>query len=145
MERVFPIALICAGAMAFYTARSYPKSMFSPVDPGTFPSLLAAGVMVCGLLLLIGTFRKTAQPVADEDASANMGMSEFMTGVALIGVLILLALSFDVLGFIESCGAVAVALAYLQSRRIIASIVTGVLVVAVVYVVFKTLLAVPLP
>lgn len=146
MDRVFGIGLMCVSGVALYISQSFPKSMFSPVHPGTFPSIIAIGLFVCGALLTIQAFRAAAPAQSDgADHGAGGAYAELISGGLFVLLLIGLAATFEMVGFALSSGVAALALAYYQSRRILVSIVTAIAVVAAVYVLFKIALAVPLP
>ncbi len=145
MNRAFSIGVICAGALIFYKAWMFPKSMFSPISPGAFPAVVGVGLFICGAILLSQSSispQKSGYPAA---TSSSDGRREFVTGLILLAILAALAATFNQIGFLIASGLAATGLAYLQSQRIFVSIVTGAGIVSTVYVIFRLLLSVPLP
>lgn len=144
MDRIFAIGLIAVAGGLLLVARSFPTSMFSPVSAGMFPTIMTVALLVCAVLMLAGTFLR--RPVdAPEPAESEQAGNELKSGFVLVAVLLVIAIGFERFGFLASCGLAAIALAYFLSRRIVTSILTGGVVVGVVYVIFRQLLNVPLP
>ena len=57
-DAVFGLLLLALGAIVLFTVRVFPKIPGQPVGPALFPGLIAAGLSVCGLLLLVRGLRQ---------------------------------------------------------------------------------------
>jgi len=114
---------------------------YAKVGPHIFPIIVAAGLIVTGLIIAFRSIARTGEPLAAESAETDWG------AVAIVSVgLILNALLLKPLGFIIAALGLfmAVSLAF-GSRRYLRDLVIGIVLALVTYFGFTRGLGLQLP
>lgn len=138
-------ALIALGAAVLWEIRSFPPMPGQKFGPAWFPGLIAAGLVVCGALLIASRLRASApQPLIELPAWVRQPRPA-AAFTAVVGGLVFYVLAAGTLGFHLT----AAALLLVWSRLLGASwrLALAVAVVATLAVqgAFYKLLKVPLP
>jgi putative tricarboxylic transport membrane protein len=60
-DAVFGLLLMLLGAAVLFAIQGYPKIPGQPVGPALFPGLIAAGLCICGVLLVVRGWRQRAR------------------------------------------------------------------------------------
>lgn len=128
------------GALQINVTQSYAR-----VGPRFFPLLVAAGLVVCGALLLAQALRgRAADPEGGEDVDADAPTD--WRAVLLVAVgLVLTALLMERLGFPVTAGGLFWAVAFAFGSRSPLAPAVGVGLALVVYLAFTRLLGLDLP
>lgn len=142
---------IVLGIAAAVLASRFPNNHGTAVGPGAFPMLVGIGIALSGAFILIEdqvSRRKTARAEPDADADAEVpeapGRAGFPIGlsagiVAFCVVSLTISLTLSAAFAFTACGRL------LGRFRWLWSIVSGLVGAAVVHLVFRVLLTVPLP
>ena len=129
-DRWLGLALALLAAAVLWSARAFPNVPGQKVGAGFLPMLVGAGLLLCGVALVLRSFRAGAY--ADEEAAAVPGTEHFGSSLVVIGVVIVAPLGL---------------LAVFKALRV--NTVTALLWAAagtlVVHFAFYKLLRVPLP
>lgn len=112
MQRAVPgLALCLAGLLMFFLVRGQPAWLGQNVGPGLMAKLLAVGVIALGALWAIWcAVRPDPMQEASGCGTGDGAPAERWSGPALLGSVLVFALSLPVLGLVIS-GSLAAALA----------------------------------
>lgn len=119
---------------------------YSRIGPRFFPLLVAAGLLVCGALLLLGALRgRAAPPEAGEDVDTR-APPDYRAVAVIVGALVLYALLLETAGFVLASAALfwGVALAF-GSRAWLRDPLIGLVLAFAVFGAFTRLLGLRLP
>ena len=144
-DAVFGLLLMILGAAVLLAVQGYPKIPGQPVGPALFPGLIAAGLCVCGVLLVARGWRERAQQgwLAWDDW-VRSPRHVLALAVLLASVLFYIyAASF--LGFLLTAFLILLAMFLVLRVRPVAAVVIAVIAVLLVHTAFYKLLKVPLP
>jgi putative tricarboxylic transport membrane protein len=144
-DAVFGALFLVLALLVLWTIQSYPKIPGQNVGPAAFPGVVAAGLLVCALLLVV-------QGVRDRHAVSWFVRGEWTrephTLIAFgitIGGLLLYVLASDKLGFLIT-GVVMLASLMLALRvRPLTTLSVAVVATLAIHVAFYKGLRVPLP
>jgi putative tricarboxylic transport membrane protein len=142
-DRWLGLALALLAAAVLWSARAFPNVPGQKVGAGFLPMLVGAGLLLCGVALVLRSFRAAAY--ADQEAAAAPGTEHFGSSLVVIGVVVFYIALADRLGFliVAPLGLLAV----FKALRV--NTVTALLWAAagtlVVHFAFYKLLRVPLP
>ena len=142
-DRWLGLALALLAAAVLWTARDFPNVPGQKVGAGFLPMLVGAGLLLCGVALMLRSLRAAAY--VDEKAAAAPGSEHFGSSLVVIGVIVAYVALADRLGFliVAPLGLLAVFKALrVATRPALLWAVAGTLVV---HVAFYKLLRVPLP
>lgn len=141
------LGVLALGAYFAYGAFAISVSQnYSRVGPRLFPFVVAAGLLLCGALLLVQALRGHAAPAeAGEDVDTDLPpdlVAVAGVGAALVAYLLLL----EAAGFVLASAALfwGVALAF-GSRHLLRDPLIGLALGLVVYLAFTRLLGLRLP
>lgn len=144
-DAVFGLLLLALGVAVLAAIQGFPKIPGQPVGPALFPGLLAAGLCVCGVLLLVRGWRSRAQQgwVVFEPwvRSPRHGIA---LGVLLGGIVFYIAVA-DLLGFLPTATIVLAALFVALRVPVPRALLVAVIAALAIHIAFYKLLRVPLP
>jgi putative tricarboxylic transport membrane protein len=135
----------CLAAAVYLTARSFPPMPGQNVGPNMFPQLIAAGLMICAILLVI----RGVKTVGKEALIALpdwLGANRITLGFAMIPLTLLLyaALS-ESLGFIATAALLLLILFLVFAVRLRTALAVAIIGALCTHYLFYKLLKVPLP
>jgi putative tricarboxylic transport membrane protein len=134
--------LVFAAALAFFS-RDFPSIPSQQYGAAVFPTLIAAGFAVCGVLMVVSGVRQGGPVLAWADwARERHGFRNVVVTVAAILFYILAA---DTLGFLLTIVPILLILFRLLGVGWIASVGLAAVVALVVQYIFGSFLYVPLP
>jgi putative tricarboxylic transport membrane protein len=144
-DAVFGLLLIALGAGVLIGVQGYPKIPGQPVGPALFPGLIAAGLCICGALLVLqGVRHRATQPwVVGQDWMRSP--RHVLAFVVLLGSIVFYILAADTLGFLLTAPVILLALFLVLRVRPVTAVAVAVLASLVVHFAFYKLLRVPLP
>jgi putative tricarboxylic transport membrane protein len=133
-DRVLGGLLIILAALVFWSAQSLVIPFAAdPLGPKGFPSAVAVILAACGALILVGRGLAFAWP--------ERRAAPFLLIVVMVGYALLL----ETLGFLLATAGLAIGVALLFGARPWLALVTGVVTSVALWVLFDTLLDLPLP
>ncbi len=140
------VAIVGAGAYLLLDWNLPSARIGDPLGPRAFPALIGGGLVLSGLLLFLETWKKrrlAASPV--EPRSAEQKHVPLLLA-AMVAWTALYYLSFDRLGYLIATPLFILGLlSYFNRRRHVANLAVAAGFTIVVYLLFSTLLGVPLP
>lgn len=144
-DAVFGALLMVLGAAVLVAIQGYPKIPGQPVGPALFPGLIAAGLCVCGVLLLAKGLRQRAeQPWLTWDDWVRS--PRHVLGLAvLVGSILFYILASETLGFLPTAAIILLALLLVLRVRPPIAVAVAVVATLLVHFAFYKLLRVPLP
>jgi putative tricarboxylic transport membrane protein len=144
-DAVFGVVLLLLGVVVLVHVQSFPRIPGQQYGPGLFPGTIAAGLAICGALLIVSGLRHRAeQPwfVPDAWLRSSRHVAAF---AAIVGGIVAYLLLVETIGFlIVSTALLAVWLTVLRVRWTI-TLVIAPLATLVIWYAFYKLLRVPLP
>ncbi len=141
LQRIFALALLAVCAALAVMAWPYQAAFsYEPVGPRAYP-LLMLGLMSLGLLYL--AIRPT--PIVRKDDEPALDRETLIKITACVGLLIIFAATFEVLGFILSAILVGIPMARLYGGRWLNSTLVVVGMSVFLYWLFDRDMDVPLP
>ena len=144
-DAVFGLVLLALALTVFVVAGSYPTVPAQRVGPGLFPSLIAVGLAVGGVILIARGWRQRATvPMVRWDTW--IGSPRHVAGFfAVIASVVFYVVAVDQLGFILTAIAVLTALFWVFAVPWRRSIVVALVATLLIHFAFYKLLRVPLP
>jgi putative tricarboxylic transport membrane protein len=144
-DAVFGLLFMLLGAAVLVAIQGYPKIPGQPVGPALFPGIIAAGLCVCGVLLVARGWRARADHpwLAWEDWVRS---PRHVAALAvLLGAILFYILAADKLGFLPAAALVLLSLFLVLKVPPGRAVVIAVIAALVVHFAFYKLLRVPLP
>ncbi|MCC7115406.1 MAG: tripartite tricarboxylate transporter TctB family protein [Burkholderiales bacterium] len=144
-DAVIGAILVVLGLAVVVHVQGFPRIPGQTVGPGLFPGLIAAGLAVCGALLIASGIRhRAAQPwfVAGAWSRTVRGVASVAAVIVAIAAYVLLG---DALGFVVVAPAILVGLFVVFGVRPLHAAGLAVVASLVIWYVFYKLLRVPLP
>ena len=144
-DAIFGAVLLILGIAVLVHVPSFPQMAGQKVGPALFPGLIAAGLVVCALILIVnGVKHRATAPWINtgEWTRSRRHIGAFFVTIAAVIAYIVLA---DKLGFLIIGPLVLLALFIAYGVRLITAIVVAIVVAFVIHYAFYTLLRVPLP
>ncbi|MCE3270702.1 MAG: hypothetical protein K0S57_1099 [Ramlibacter sp.] len=144
-DAVFGLLLVILGGGLIVGVQGYPKIPGQPVGPALFPGLIAAGLCVCGVLLIAKGLRQRAgQPWLAWDDWVRSRRHVAALLVLLGSVVFYIAVS-DKLGFLLTATLILAANFLVLRVRPLPAVAVAVIAALLVHFAFYKLLRVPLP
>lgn len=134
-DRILGLTVLGLAIWYGWTAGDYEASFGDPLGPAAFPQMLAVPAALLSLFLIL-------RP--DPDPSWASGLPA-LRQIATVAVLLAYAFFLEDLGFILATALGAVAMSRLLGAGWVKSTVAGVVLAVALFVVFDTLLGLPLP
>ena len=144
-DAIFGIVLMLLGAAVLVAIRGYPNIPGQPVGPALFPGLIAAGLCVCGAVLVVKGLqqRAAARWLAWDDWVRS---PRHVAGlVVLLGGIVFYIVAADVLGFLLTAPVILLALFLVLRVKPLTAVTVAIVASFVVHFAFYKLLRVPLP
>ncbi|MDF0599414.1 tripartite tricarboxylate transporter TctB family protein [Psychromarinibacter sp. C21-152] len=108
--------LVLFGGWVLFVALGFPDMPGQSIGPGTFPSVLGVAFLLGGLCLIVAGRSRGTRRLADLNPGWRRAPRLLAAGLATIGVLVL-ALSFETVGFPLSATVLLYALFFLEGYR----------------------------
>jgi putative tricarboxylic transport membrane protein len=144
-DAIFGALLMILGAAVLVAIQGYPRIPGQPVGPALFPGLIAAGLCVCGVLLLAKGLRQRAEhPWLTWDDWVR-SPRHVLGLVVVVGSILFYILASDALGFLPTAAIILLALQLVLRVRPPTAIVVAIVATLLVHFAFYKLLRVPLP
>jgi len=142
-ELVIGLVLLALAVVIFFDARRLaPGSMYG-VGPGVAPAMIAAGLVVLGLLTVLAAWRPRGAEGAEEGGGPIDTAAVVVIMAALAALIALMTLGG---GFILACTVLFAGTAWAFGRRApVADVVIGLVLALLVYAVFTRALTLNLP
>ena len=134
-DRILGLVILGLAIWYGWTAGSYEASFGDPLGPAAFPQMLAVPTALLSLFLIL---RPDPEPVW---AERRQGLLQIVT----IGVLIAYAFFLEDLGFVLATTIAVIAMSRLLGANWLKSAISGVVMAVGLFVLFDTLLGLPLP
>jgi len=96
IDRWLGLALALLAGAVLWSARAFPVVPGQKVGAGFLPTLVGAGLLLCGLALVVRSLRA----IYPEDTPAEPGTEHFGSSLVVIGVVVFYVLAADRLGFL---------------------------------------------
>jgi len=142
-DAVLGVLLLAMGATLAYASSGFPAIRGQPYGANVFPTLVAIGFALCGVILVFSGLRQRRPAIEWADwARERHGVRNVLI---VIGGVIFYILFSRRLGFLFTMGPLLLVLLRLFDVGWIMSIVVAVIVSLVILYVFGSLLYVPLP
>lgn len=144
-DAVFGLLLMILGGAVLVAVQGYPKIPGQPVGPALFPGLIAAGLCICGVLLVARGWRQRAGQhwLRWEDwVRSPRHVAALAILLAAIAFYIVAA---DVLGFLLTAPVILLALMLVLRVRPLTAVTVALVATLLVHFAFYKLLRVPLP
>jgi putative tricarboxylic transport membrane protein len=144
-DAVFGAVLLLLGIVVVVHVQAFPKIPGQRVGPALFPGLVAAGLAVCGVLLIVSGFRSRATEPWYETAEWMRSGRHFVSFVAIVGGVAAYVLVANAVGFLIVAPILLWTWFTVLGMRRRAAVVTAVVATLVIWYAFYKLLRVPLP
>ena len=144
-DTIFGAVLLVLGIAVLVHVPSFPQMAGQKVGPALFPGLIAAGLVVCALILIVnGVKHRATAPWINtgEWTRSRRHIGAFFVTIAAVIAYIALA---DKLGFLVIGPLVLLALFIAYGVRPLSAIIVAIAVTLVIHYAFYKLLRVPLP
>jgi putative tricarboxylic transport membrane protein len=144
-DAIFGLVLAILGGLVLFTVQSYPRIPGQQVGPALFPGLIAAGIFICGIVLVVRGWRqrKAAPWVAPGD---GLRSPRHAAGLALlVASVVFYIVAAEKLGFLPSAVIILTAMFYVLRVPLGKSLLIAVIASLVIHFMFYKLLRVPLP
>ena len=141
IDRWLGLALALLAGAVLWSARAFPVVPGQKVGAGFLPTLVGAGLMICGVALVVRSLR--AQYAAE--AASVPGTEHFGSALVIIGVVVFYILAADKLGFLIVAPLCLVAIFKALRVSLKTALLWAFVGTLVVHFAFFKLLRVPLP
>jgi putative tricarboxylic transport membrane protein len=144
-DAVFGLLLTLLGAAVLVGIQGYPRIPGQPVGPALFPGLIAAGLCVCGVLLVVRGWRHRTQQrwLAWDDWVRSP--RHVVALLVLLGSVVFYIVAADVLGFLPTAFLILMAMFLALRVRLPVALAVALVATLLVHTAFYKLLKVPLP
>ena len=154
-DAIWGALFIIGAAAVLIHVQGFPKIPGQNVGPGLFPGVIAAGIAICGLILIVRGLRARAagDDVAGDGAAARwfvlppwLRSAQHIGGFAvLVGVNVFYLLVVDRLGFLITGFVYLLALMWVLRVRLARAVPVAIVMTLLIHYAFYKLLKVPLP
>lgn len=144
-DAVFGALLLLLGVVVLVHVQGFPKIPGQPVGPALFPGLVAAGLAVCGVLLIVSGIRRRAEQPWYETAEWMRSGRHFIAFAAIVGGVVAYVLLATHVGFLLVAPVLLWIWFSVLGVRPVRAIVVAVAASLVIWYAFYKLLRVPLP
>ena len=144
-DAVFGVLLLALGIAVLWHVQSFPKMPGQNVGPALFPGSIAAGIIVCALLLIVSGLRSRPAARWFEGLPWTRSPRHVAAFAALVLATIAYILFSTSVGFliIAPLGLAAMLVAFGVRRRL--AVIVAIIGTIVIWYAFYKLLRVPLP
>ena len=144
-DAIFGAVLLILGIAVLVHVPSFPQMAGQQVGPALFPGLIAAGLVVCTLILIVNGVRQRATAPWINTGDWTRSRRHIGAFFVTIGAVIAYIALADKLGFLIIGPLVLLALFLAYGVRPLTGIVVAIVVAFVIHYAFYKLLRVPLP
>jgi putative tricarboxylic transport membrane protein len=149
-DAIWGALFIIGSAAVLFHIQDFPKIPGQNVGPALFPGVVAAGIGICGLLLVVRGLRARAARAGDEAkwfvAPSWLASARHFGGfLVFIGVNLFYLFAAAKLGFLPTGMIYLFALMWVLRVRLSVAIPVAILTTFAIHYVFYKLLKVPLP
>lgn len=144
-DAVFGAILLLLGIVVLVHVQSFPKIPGQQYGPALFPGVVAAGLAVCGALLIASGLRERAHVPWLDLAEWMRSGRHLLAFAAIVGGTIAYILWADDLGFLLLAPIVLLVWLLSLQVRVLPALVTSLAVCFAMWYAFYKLLRVPLP
>jgi putative tricarboxylic transport membrane protein len=144
-DAVFGAVLMIVGAAILGVVQGYPKIPGQNVGPALFPGLIAAGLIGCGVLLLIGGIRERRTVPWFEPMPWMRSPRHLIACASVVGAVVLYVLLANAIGFLIVSPLLLFGMFVAFGVRVRPAGIVAVLATLVIWYAFYKLLRVPLP
>ena len=147
-DAVWGVLLALLGAAVLAHVQGFPRIPGQNIGPGIFPGIVAAGLGVCGLLLVLRgvASRRGAEPAPWAQAPAWLrSRQQLLAAAVLVGVNLFYLLAVERLGFVLTAFVYLAALMWVLRVRWAVLLPVAVVATLLIHLAFSRLLKVPLP
>lgn len=144
-DAVFGALFLLLGVVVLVHVQGFPKIPGQPVGPALFPGLVAAGLAVCGILLIVSGIRRRAEQPWYETAEWMRSGRHFIAFAAIVGGVVAYVLLAAYVGFLLVAPVLLWIWFSVLGVRPLRAIVVAVVASLVIWYAFYKLLRVPLP
>jgi putative tricarboxylic transport membrane protein len=144
-DAIFGAILLLLGVVLLVHVQSFPKIPGQQYGPAIFPGLTAAGLAICGAMLVVSGLRERATVPWFQFADWLRSTQHLVAFAAIVGGCVAYILWADDLGFLLLSPVVLFVWLIVLRVRPVAAVVTAVLVALAIWYAFYKLLRVPLP
>lgn len=144
-DAIFGLVLAVLGGLVLFTVQSFPKIPGQKVGPALFPGLIAAGILACGIVLIVrGWLARKAAPWVM--AGDGLRSPRHAAGLALLIASVLFYIFVaEKLGFLPTAVIILTSMFYVLRVPLGRSLLIAVIASLVIHFMFYKLLRVPLP
>lgn len=144
-DAVFGLLLLALGATVIAVVSSYPAVPAQRVGPALFPALIAAGLMIGGVILVVRGWReRTTVPWLHFEPWVH-SLRHVARFIGVIGAVIFYVLAANRLGFLPTSLIILAVMFRLFGVALGRSILIAAIATFVIHFAFYKLLRVPLP
>lgn len=144
-DAIFGAVLLLLGVVIVVHVQGFPKIPGQQVGPALFPGLIAAGLAVCGALLIVSGVRKRTTEPWYETAEWMRSGRHFASFAAIVGGVAAYVLLADAVGFLLVAPVLLWIWFSVLGVRPLTAIVVAIAATFVIWYSFYKLLRVPLP
>jgi putative tricarboxylic transport membrane protein len=144
-DAIFGAVLLILGIAVLVHVPSFPQMAGQKVGPALFPGLIAAGLVVCALILIVNGVKQRATSPWVNTGDWTRSRRHIGAFFVTIGAVIAYVVLADKLGFLIIGPLVLLALFLAYGVRPLTAIVVAIVVAFVIHYAFYKLLRVPLP
>lgn len=144
-DAIFGAVFLLVGLVAIAHVQGFPRIPGQQVGPALFPGLVAAGLAVCGVLLIVSGYRKRAAEPWAETADWMRSGRHFVAFTSIVGGVVAYVLVADAVGFLIVAPILLWLWFTVLGVRRGTAIVVAIAATLVIWYAFYRLLRVPLP
>lgn len=144
-DAIFGAVLLLLGVVIVVHVQAFPKIPGQQVGPALFPGIVAAGLAVCGILLVLSGLRQRATQPWFEIADWMSSRQHLIAFAAIVCGVIAYILWADDLGFLLTAPVLLFVWFLVLRVRPLPAVITALIVSLAIWYAFYKLLRVPLP
>jgi putative tricarboxylic transport membrane protein len=144
-DAIFGVVLVVFGLAVIVGVQGFPKIPGQQVGPALFPGLIAAGLCICGGLLVVRGLRERAlQPWIVWDDWVR-SPRHILALAVLLGGIVFYIFAANWLGFLPTAVLILVSMFSVLRVKPLRAVIIAVIVALLIHFAFYKLLRVPLP
>ncbi len=144
-DAIIGAVLLLVGIVVIVHVQSFPRIPGQQVGPGRFPGMIAAGLAVCGMILMVSGWRKRATEPWTETADWMRSGRHAVAFAALVVGVALYVFFAEAIGFLIVAPVLLFAWFTVLGVRRGLAIVVAIAATVVIWYAFYKVLRVPLP
>jgi putative tricarboxylic transport membrane protein len=144
-DTLFGLFFLALGSLVLFAVKGFPNIPGQPVGPALFPSLIATGLCISGVMLVIKGFRNQAQTAWFESEDWIHSPRHVVALFVLLASVVFYIAVAEPLGFLPTSFIMLIALFKALRVNWRRTLTVAVIATLVVHFAFYKLLRVPLP